>query len=320
MNSEYPIRIVKGNYFLIAQPLSQITWENSTKQVIEYIPSENDKITVTLVGGHDKYNASNILIEGSRLQYDFNGNINTGTYGVEVKITQADGKRLRSYQKEKIQIVNSNEEAGIRGGDEFDVNSYELDGAVLLVLKGPKGDKGNDGTVAFENLTPLQREMLKGDRGDDGVGIAYIEQTVEGVGSDADNVMVFTLTGNIENPVRYELHVKNGGQGEPGIKGDTGVSIERVEQTVVSDEDGGVNEATITLNDKQHTQTVIQFRNGQRGNQGPQGDTVLIGEGKVYLLYNTPGNNTDGAMTQKAVSAMFESVESIDVARMSDPQ
>lgn len=41
---------------------------------------------------------------------------------------------------------------------------------------------------------------------------------------------------------------------------------------------------------------------GPAGPQGPKGDTVILGDGVNYTLYNVPGQNTDGAMTQKAVT------------------
>lgn len=41
---------------------------------------------------------------------------------------------------------------------------------------------------------------------------------------------------------------------------------------------------------------------GPAGPQGPKGDTVVLGDGVNYTLYNVTGQNTDGAMTQKAVT------------------
>ena len=41
--------------------------------------------------------------------------------------------------------------------------------------------------------------------------------------------------------------------------------------------------------------------------KGPKGDTVILGEGEEYTLYNVPGQNTDGAMTQKAVTDLLNS-------------
>ena len=43
------------------------------------------------------------------------------------------------------------------------------------------------------------------------------------------------------------------------------------------------------------------------GTQGPKGDTVVLSENGEYTLYNLPGNNTDGAMTQAAVTEYVES-------------
>lgn len=39
-----------------------------------------------------------------------------------------------------------------------------------------------------------------------------------------------------------------------------------------------------------------------KGEIGPKGDTIIIGSGETYTLYNAPGQATDGAMTQKAVT------------------
>lgn len=39
--------------------------------------------------------------------------------------------------------------------------------------------------------------------------------------------------------------------------------------------------------------------------QGAKGDTVILGNEEEYTLYNTTGQNTDGAMTQKAVTDNF---------------
>ena len=36
----------------------------------------------------------------------------------------------------------------------------------IVALKGEKGDKGADGTVAFDSLTDEQKAALKGDKGD----------------------------------------------------------------------------------------------------------------------------------------------------------
>lgn len=41
---------------------------------------------------------------------------------------------------------------------------------------------------------------------------------------------------------------------------------------------------------------------GQKGDKGEQGDTVVLGDGVNFILYNDEGEHTDGGMTQKAVT------------------
>ena len=79
------------------------------------------------------------------------------------------------------------------------------------VIKGEKGDKGDpgergadgapgkDGVMTFEELTPEQRETLKGDTGDSGVYIGETEPTDEDVlvwiDTTGDEVEVATVSG-----------------------------------------------------------------------------------------------------------------------------
>ena len=360
---DYPIRIVKGNYFAIAQTLEKITWENVTKQKVDYIPDVGDKITVTLVGNYNKYDVVNVSIDGNKLLYNCNGILSTGTYGIEVKVTCTDGKRLRSFQRDRIQIVNSNEEAGIQSGDEFDVDTYEIDSAVLLYVKGDRGYsayeiavqngfegteeewleslKGADGTMTFEDLKPAQRESLKGDRGEQGIGIQSIEQTTTATESEGVNEVTITL--NDDNHTEYTFEVKNGAQ---GTKGDDGKSAYQVYLDTVpegetpmteqdwlaslkgekgDDGDDGKSAYQVYLDNVPSGETPmteaqwLASLKGEKGDQGAKGDTVVLGDGQTYTLYNVLGNNTDGAMTQAAVTALFVPVTSSAVAEMLDP-
>lgn len=73
-----------------------------------------------------------------------------------------------------------------------------------------------------------------------------------------------------------------------------GDGIASIQQTTTSQESGGVNVVTVTtVGGKVGT---FQIRNGEKG------DTVILGEGVEYILYNGTGQNTGGAMTQKAVT------------------
>lgn len=235
----YPIKRVKGNWFAIAQPLSKITWEGVTKQKVDYIPDVGDKITVSFVGNYNKYDVVNVTIDGNRLLYTCNGVLSIGTYGIEIKVTCADGKKLRSFQRNRIQIVESNEEAGIPSGDEFDIDTIELDSAVFLYEKGDRGYsayeiavqngfegteeewleslKGADGTMVFEDLTDDQRAMLKGDKGDTGTGIASIVQKQTSTESEGENIVEVTMNDNVQNPTKHQFSVRNGAQGNQGL-------------------------------------------------------------------------------------------------------
>lgn len=437
MKAGYPIRIVEGNYFRIAQPLEKITWEGVTRQKVDYVPDDGDKISVCLVGKYSRHNIVNVSIEGNLLKWDCNGAINTGSYGVEVTVTCADGRNLRSYQRDRIQIVNSNEEAGITSGDEFDVDTYEISGAVLLYVKGDQGYsayevavqngfegsveewleslKGADGTMHFDDLTPAQKEGLKGDKGDTGVGIASIVQTQTSTESDGENIVEVTMNDNAQNPTKYQFSVHNGAQGNQGLsayevycstvpegqqpmslndwlasligksayqvyydaavaqgltpmsqnewiaslKGERGIGIANITEQA-SEENGGTNTVTVTMDDDEVNPTTYELHvkngakgdqgdagksayqeyldtleegdteltpeqwlaslKGQKGDTGPQGSTVIIGNEQTYQLFGDMGQSAEGAMTQKAVTDLFGNyVDATDVVAMLDP-
>ena len=72
---------------------------------------------------------------------------------------------------------------------------------------------------------------------------------------------------------------------------------------------GATSSATIVNNHQTH-ETVLNLvlekgekgDKGDKGDRGEKGDTVIIGEGEEYTLYNQTGNHTDGAMTQEATT------------------
>lgn len=50
----------------------------------------------------------------------------------------------------------------------WDGDKLTVNGKTSPSLRGPKGDPGQDGKMTFEDLTPAQRDSLKGDRGEPG--------------------------------------------------------------------------------------------------------------------------------------------------------
>lgn len=238
---DYPIRPVRGNWFRLHHPLEKVVWTESNKTIVDYIPQEGDKLTVTLQGAYTPYEMENVTIEGNVLKYENNGTLPCGLYDIVINVVLADGKRLRSHQDGIVKVVKTNKEASIPDYVEFGIDTYVLDGAVFMYV--PTGEGG----------------------GEDGVGIDSIT-------------------------------------------------------TVESPDDGGNNVVTIHLTDG--TQSSFNVKNGHKGSdseQGPKGDTVILGNEHEYTLYDVPGNNTDGAMTQAAVTALFVPVASSAVADMLDP-
>lgn len=78
--------------------------------------------------------------------------------------------------------------------------------------------------------------------------------------------------------------------------------IERV--TASADSNVGTPSVTPTWNNG----TLDFAFHNVKGEQGVKGDTVILGDEEEYTLYNTTGNNTDGAMTQKSVTAELNKI------------
>ena len=117
------------------------------------------------------------------------------------------------------------------------VNAREAYDAIVEVVgkiakgeKGDKGDKGDTGPLLFERVNVSVDEST-------GTPMASAE---------------------VRNS---ELNLVFGGL--KGEKGETGTSITRIDQTIVSEEDGGRNEFTIYMDNG--SSKAISFRNGKRG-------------------------------------------------------
>lgn len=344
---DYPIRIPFGNRFELAIPLKKVSWEGGWKLKMDWEPKDGDVVRLFLVTPHGSIEVRNLVVEDNLLSFEDKGTLAAGTYDVDIRVVRANDEHYGCYLKGKLRIVQANDEAGLSS------DTYEIDGALVLYAKGDKGDPGQDGTVSFDELSPEQIEMLKGDKGDDGTGIASIVQTQTATKSEGVNIVTVTMDDDVENPTRYQFEVRNGGKGD---KGDTGTGIADIQEEA-SPESGGTNHITITMNDNDENPTTygldvkngdkgddgdsayqVYVRNlqpgetqlteeqwiaslkGEQGNQGPQGDTVILGNEQVYQLYGVMGQHGDGAMTQKAVSDIFGNyVTAAQVAIMEDP-
>ncbi len=82
---------------------------------------------------------------------------------------------------------------------------------------GPQGPKGADGTMSFEDLTPEQKESLKGDPGTDGVNGTTFTPSVS-----AEGVLSWTNDGDKANPEPVNIKGPKGDPGERGPAGEQG--------------------------------------------------------------------------------------------------
>lgn len=113
-------------------------------------------------------------------------------------------------------------------------------------------------------------DVMDGEDGADGVGIAKIEQTTTSNADNGINIMTITMT----DGKTYTFQVKNGSQGSAGsgesggtgADGEDGVGIASVVQTTTSTADGGTNVITVTLTDG--SESIFNVKNGSKGSDG----------------------------------------------------
>lgn len=304
--ADTPIKIVQGNWFGITQSLQKVEWEGETQETVPYEPVEGDEIHVFLSGScvansrFSSHEMGNVSVDGNEISYDNNGTLPLGLYDIEIRIVLSDGKKLRSIQKNKIQIVKSNKEAGIPEGAEFGVDTFTVDSAIFMYvptkgddgksayeiyldnapagqtpmteaqwlasLKGPKGDKGDTGAQGATGLQGPQGPQglpgQAGSDGSDGVGVEDVEL-------NNNNSLTFTLTDG-STITTDPIHISGGG----GSGGQDGVGIDSI-SVVESAADGDNNVVTITLTNSD-TYT-FNVKNGSKGSTGAPGQPGAAG-------------------------------------------
>jgi len=183
-------------------------------------------------------------------------------------------------------------------------------------MRGEKGDKGDQGekgtsivsfdvtgqtdtsviyTVTFSDDTTEEVAVPKGPQGDTGL-------TGNGIASTTLN-SDYTLTVNYTDGTSYTTPSIRGAQGVQGVSVIGFTQTGETETNTVYNlvfSDGRTQSVAIpkgAKGDKGDTGNT-----GAQGAQGPKGDTVIIGDEQTYTLYGVTGQNSDGAMTQQAVT------------------
>lgn len=144
---------VRGNILRLAIPLEQeiITEEQTTRE--DYIVQSDDVVTVNLVSSSRRYIYAPKSIEGNVVSIEDNGELDLGTYGVEVLISKANGKRLRSFWNYLIKIHNTNDVVLEEWDDFADVSGEILDSAIFFFAKGDP--------FTYEDFTEEQLDEIK---------------------------------------------------------------------------------------------------------------------------------------------------------------
>lgn len=119
--------------------------------------------------------------------------------------------------------------------------------------QGPQGPPGEDGSVSFEDLTPEQKESLKGDKGD--TGTTFKPSVSE------DGVISWTNDGEMENPAPVNIKGPQGQKGDTGDQGPQGAQGPQGETGP----------------------TGPQGETGPQGPQGPQGIQGPIASGEMEV-------------------------------------
>ena len=310
MEKNYPIKIVQGNYFAIAQPLSKIVWSNGSKVEQPLVPNKGDQITVNLVSSSRRYDMRKIYVEDNVVHYECNEYLELGTYSIELRLIQVDGKKYRSYQRNKIQIVATNEEADIKDGNEFDVDTYEISSAVILYAKGDKGDQGDRGPTGPRGpVGPAGPRGFRGEDGQDGLSAYQIAVEQGFVGTEEE--WLLSLKGDkgedgttdyneLENTPTFKTI--NGetitGEGDIVIEGgsSSGEDGEGIANISATDYSGsGVPNVVTVTTTKGNTYSFNVYngaqgapgRDGNDGQPGANGATPEIRDGYWYIN-NTP--------------------------------
>ena len=169
--------------------------------------------------------------------------------------------------------------------------------------KGEKGDKGDTGatgngiisisktgtsklvdtyTISFTSGATTTFQVTNGK------GITKIEKT-------ATSGLVDTYTITFNDATTSTFQVTNGAKGDKGEKGDTGVTP-NITATATTLPAG--SSATVTKSGTaENPAFAFGIPKGDKGDKGEKGD-----QGESGLIYQTTGQNTDGAMSQKATT------------------
>jgi hypothetical protein len=209
--------------------------------------------------------------------------------------------------------------AAVQGAE--NVNA-QLNGTTLTVTNrqgvstsvNTKGEQGAQG--------PAGPEGPQGEQGETGISIVSFTPKIE-----TSTTLIYTVTfsdGHTQDvPIPKGAKGDTGATGPQGPQGDTGVSITAFTYASETETDMIY---TVTFSDSTTQQVSIpkgakgdtgpQGPAGPTGPQGPMGDVAVITpeQQAAFTMYSETGQNTNGPMTQKAVTDELYNATSLDVS------
>ena len=278
------VTYIQGNSFSLSVPLlkREVAKENDTTTITTepFIPASGDVVTVKLIGERRQYTYTPTMSDNVAV-VELSGNELCGRYAIEVTIITENGERMRYAQPMALALVPYTGTV-----DSIVVGSATLDASIFFAMRGAKGDKGDDGN-----------------------GIANIAKT-----STSGLVDTYTITYTDGSTSTFEVtNGKDGKDGKDGAQGTQGVGVRSITQTSTSTESEGVNVITCILTDG--TTSTFEVHNGARGAQGEQGDKGDKGEkgdsGQVPLV--TVAGTTPTQQLAPNTFYVFDSVTSLTV-------
>lgn len=258
-------------------------------------PSLSVGIVANLVTSMGKRNPLDVEVDGDELviSIPWVEGRNPGCYGIEVTGT-CNSKKWSTYADSLIRYTKATK----HGAGEVTVESDYYDITMEVGYRYGEGGNVNDVLVNGESVVQAGKARI----------------TVPTKVSDLENDADYATQEDVEESKISEVEATiDDNVGTPEVEATLtgnkltfafqnllGDGIASIEQTTTSEESEGINVVTATT--VGGNVATFQVRNGAKG------DTVILGEGVEYTLYNGTGSNTDGAMTQKAVTDAMEEV------------
>lgn len=154
---------VRGNTILFAMPLQGKTFYAGAIVVDDFVPQDGDEITVVMQDRR-AYTYTPTYTDGMLIWTD-NGQLEVGTYSVEVLVDRQDGTHLRCLRVNQVNIVESTEESELDSNDSEN-GVYPSDilsaGVFLFAGSGNLGIREIAQDVFDTSIGPVQAAIVNG--------------------------------------------------------------------------------------------------------------------------------------------------------------